>query len=170
MPSQMIVPALLAALAIPSAARAQPDPAPSDALCPLFYAFAAATPEGAIHRVRFETDWGGAYERAQGAQVALRCDHDGDAAGQALCAFLNRHVSIEFPQRNFERLLRCMGAQDTDGEQPVFMTYRDAEAQARSLPGVDADTLVTVGFVAGSERAPPTLTIVADATWTNGDD
>lgn len=184
MPSRTILTAIIAGLAVQHAtqARAQsapasapaiataPETAPADPLCAQLVAFAAATPAGAIRRVRFETDWGGAFDPDERVAYSLRCDHGDEPTGQALCAFLGAHASIEFPQRNFERALRCLGAQDERGDHDVAMTYRDAEALAMSLPGVDADTLVTIGFIAGSERAPPTLTIVADATRTDDDD
>jgi len=176
--------------AVLSATSAQAAAAHDDPWCARIVAFAAATQSGTVQRVRLETDWGGAFESNPRTLSAKHCDSGGSEAGQALCDVLLAEASVEFAQRNFERALRCLrpatgeanysGAkhsessrhvdddrdkdQDNDQANDLIATYRDVEFSALTVPGALDHVLLSIGFVAGSERSPPTMTVTADAT------
>jgi hypothetical protein len=132
-----------------------------DPLCEVMATFANAENDDGVHTVRLTTDWGGNFLKSDAPDEQLfyakSCEHDSNP-GKALCSYLVENSSTEFAAINYRRALRCLegnaaGLTD-DNRLP-------ADARSRTVRGKAVRSEILATFFAGSDSAPPVLSISA---------
>ena len=136
--------------------------AESDDMCREIADFANASDDGELHRVRFNTDWGGTdcpHEDGEDVIACNWCEHDAQESGKRFCGYLSEHTSIEFARINLARVLDCLNL----GYGHLNLWKEDKHLENRQIwsahaRGVRRGTSVGVEFL---PDAPPTLIIYA---------
>lgn len=109
--------------------------------------------------LQFRTAWGSNFQdAAEPAMSAKRCDHFGDGAAEAVCAYLMEHGSTEFSDNNFKRAVMCLSPRTrldsglSVSEATVSITYG----------GSDRGAKVSLDFSEDSQIGGMALSVAAD--------
>jgi hypothetical protein len=102
-----IVPIVMSIVSFPCQAMANDQP---DELCAPLRAFVASVKPDETKKIEFHTSWGGNFkdEKDNNVIYAKRCNDDGYAPAEAVCAYLMENGSVEFAGRNAKRALTCL--------------------------------------------------------------
>lgn len=88
--------------------------APPTEFCNVLRAFVDAAPPGQPRSFAFHTVWGTNFKHAEEpALSAKRCDHGGDPAAQAICAYLMKHGQTEFADATVMDAVSCLSSATT---------------------------------------------------------
>jgi hypothetical protein len=140
-----------------------------DDMCAEIAAFANASGDRTKRSVRLATDWGGVYTPKQDpdefVMAAKDCAHDGYEAGKALCAYLLKNTSTEFPGINHRRALACIGRR-IPGVSPTDDKRLPPSASSNTVPGVKSGTTVEVEMQPATDTTPPILIIAVRSSTT----
>src|SRR5688572_2539059 len=158
----------LAAVTVSLIGCASISEAPDD-MCAEIATFANASVDGTERSVRLATDWGGLYtakeDQDEVVTAAQNCAHDGYEAGKALCAYLLRNTSMEFPGINHRRALACIGRR-IPGLSPTDDKRLPPSASSNSVLGVKSGTTIRVELRPTTDVTPPILVIAVRASTT----
>ena len=133
-------------------------PRAPDAMCPAIREFAAAQKDSEPHTVELQTEWGG------GADIlwTKHCDYGEYSPGKALCDYLMANSSVEFPQDNLGRALRCITKDPKKLDMGVFTEFLHVRFFSSSVPGVPDNIGITLELTRDRDDRPPTLAIKAE--------
>lgn len=131
-----------------------------DALCTELVNFANATDDDALHVVELRTDW--SFRKVDNRIFMGRkeCDHQEYAPGKALCGYLLKNTSTEFPIINFKRALTCLEnspqLSNTSVEQLKIKlwTYQVKDVKPKLRVGLE--------FTEGGKNTLPSLKILVE--------
>ena len=135
-----------------------------DQMCAEIVKFANATTDTSTHSVELMSDWGSAVRLSPDKNnlYTQKCDHYSYEPGENLCKYLMGNTSIEFSQVNLQRALSCLGAPKyAESPSSVRVERLDLTLWSYSTRGVRTDVRVGIEYVDGSDKAPPSLKILA---------
>jgi hypothetical protein len=132
-------------------------------MCAELAAFANASHDLTTYSVDLKTDWGGQFEPKTPntyVMAAKHCDAAGYSPGERLCDYLLQNTSTEFPEINLNRALVCFGASGPASNSSI--EYAALKIWSYSAIGVNSNVRIGVEFSPASEKAPPSLRILAE--------
>ncbi|MBB3797081.1 hypothetical protein FHY17_001309 [Xanthomonas arboricola] len=144
--------ALFVYAAVPAillAAVATAHAAPAAELCEVLRAFVGAVQPGQTRSFAFHTSWGTNFKHAQEqALSAKRCEHGGDPAAQAVCAYLMQHGQTELADATVMDSVACLSSGTTFDSS---LRLHHAELSFRH-EAINAGATVTVTFGEETEQ------------------
>jgi len=131
-----------------------------DALCAAIAQFANATADDLEYSVELKTDWSVRITNNQISMGRKQCDDQDYAPGKALCSYLVKNTSTEFPDRNFKRVLACL-----ENTPQLFRQIGIEELNIKlwsfAMRDVNSNIKVGLGFAQAQNGSLPSLKIMA---------
>jgi len=151
-----LIPILFVAAAVPAATFAKDA---ADPLCTSLRAFAASVKPNETRELTFHTSWGGNFKgESEQVMYAVRCNHNGYAPAQAVCAYLVKNASIEFAGSNAKRAISCLSPHTIFGPHVDF----NQGDFSLSYGTPDRGSLVAVKLYEDTQLGGMALTISAE--------
>ncbi|ATS37131.1 MULTISPECIES: hypothetical protein [Xanthomonas] len=141
-------------------ASATAHAAPPTELCNVLHAFVGEAQPGQIHSFTFHTSWGTNFKQVEEqALSAKRCDHGGDPAEQAICAYLMKHGQTEFADMTVMDSISCLSSATTFDKS---LRLHSVNLSFRS-EGINRGATITVTFGEDTEHGGMVFRLQSEA-------